>query len=49
VDWFLDGYGWDGAYHHPPMDLISLYVDQTPRAARSHEKQVLQEQPRSPE
>ena len=31
VDRFLDGYGWNGAYHHPPMDLISLYVDQTPR------------------
>ncbi len=28
VDRFLDGYGWDGTYHMPPMDLISLYVDQ---------------------
>ncbi len=28
VDRFLDGYGWDGAYHMPPMDLVSLYVDQ---------------------
>ena len=27
VDRFLDGYGWNGAYHHPPMDLVSLYVD----------------------
>ena len=28
VDRFLDGYGWNGTYHHPPMDLVSLYVDQ---------------------
>src|SRR5438552_2323351 len=38
VDRFLDGYGWDGAYHHPPMDLISLYVDQTPREDLSRER-----------
>lgn len=25
---FLDGYGWNGTYHHPAMDLIGLYVDQ---------------------
>jgi hypothetical protein len=28
IDRFLDGYGWNGVYHHPPMDLVSLYVDQ---------------------
>ena len=28
VDRFLDGYGWEGTYHHPPFDLVSLYVDQ---------------------
>ncbi|MGA2590760.1 MAG: hypothetical protein ABSH32_12655 [Bryobacteraceae bacterium] len=28
VDRFLEGYGWNGEYHHPPMDLVSLYVDQ---------------------
>ena len=28
VDRFLDGYGWNGTYHHPEMDLVSLYVDQ---------------------
>ena len=28
IDRFLDGYGWNGAHHHPPMDLVSLYVDQ---------------------
>src|SRR6202163_2629240 len=28
VDRFLDGYGWNGKHHYPPMDLVSLYVDQ---------------------
>ncbi|MSO22280.1 MAG: hypothetical protein EXQ58_03305 [Acidobacteria bacterium] len=28
VDRFLEGYGWEGQHHHPPMDLVSLYVDQ---------------------
>ncbi|HTM51540.1 MAG TPA: hypothetical protein VL285_22750 [Bryobacteraceae bacterium] len=28
VDRFLEGYGWNGAHHRPPMDLVSLYVDQ---------------------
>src|SRR5262245_45834034 len=28
VDRFLEGYGWNGEHHHPPMDLVSLYVDQ---------------------
>jgi hypothetical protein len=28
VDRFLDGYGWDGTFHHPQMDLVALYVDQ---------------------
>ena len=31
VDRFLDGYGWNGTHHHPPMDLVSLYVDQVGR------------------
>lgn len=25
---FLDGYGWNGTFHHPQMDLVALYVDQ---------------------
>src|SRR5947208_15323391 len=25
---FLEGYGWNSTHHHPPMDLVSLYVDQ---------------------
>jgi hypothetical protein len=28
VDRFLEGYGWNGAHHHPAMDLVSLFVDQ---------------------
>jgi hypothetical protein len=28
VDRFLEGYGLNGAYHYPEMDLVSLYVDQ---------------------
>ncbi|MBI3664681.1 MAG: hypothetical protein HY236_00390 [Acidobacteria bacterium] len=28
VDRFLEGYGWEGAHHHPAMDLVSLYVNQ---------------------
>jgi hypothetical protein len=28
VDRLLDGYGWRGTYHRPPVDLVSLYVDQ---------------------
>ena len=28
VDRFLEGYGWEGRWHHPQIDLVSLYVDQ---------------------
>jgi hypothetical protein len=28
VDRFLDGYGCNGTYHHPEVDVGSLYVDQ---------------------
>ena len=28
VDRFLEGYGWGGRHHRPPMDLVSLFVDQ---------------------
>ena len=30
VDRFLEGYGWEGRHHRPPVDLVSLYVDQHP-------------------
>ena len=39
VDRFLEGYGWNSRHHRPPMDLVSLYVDQVgdddSRACRS--------------
>ncbi|MFN7921507.1 MAG: hypothetical protein U0Q16_15500 [Bryobacteraceae bacterium] len=28
VDRFLIGYGWNGEHHRPPMDLVSIWVDQ---------------------
>ena len=28
VDRFLEGYGWNSTHHRPPMDLVSLYVNQ---------------------
>ncbi len=28
IDRFLWGYGWQGRHHHPPMDLVAIYVDQ---------------------
>jgi len=38
VDRFLDGYGWNGAHHYPPMDLVSLYVDQVGENDLSRER-----------
>jgi hypothetical protein len=38
VDRFLEGYGWNGTHHHPPMELVSLYVDQTPPEDLSRER-----------
>lgn len=38
VDRLLDGYGWNGAYHHPPMDLVALYVDQVGNDDLSRER-----------
>lgn len=28
VDRFLEGYGWESRHHRPPMDVVSLYVEQ---------------------
>src|SRR5204863_6997851 len=30
IDRFLEGYGWHGQHHRPPMELAGLYVDQFP-------------------
>jgi hypothetical protein len=38
VDRFLEGYGWNGDHHIPPMDLVSLYVDQTPEQDLSRDR-----------
>jgi hypothetical protein len=38
VDRFLDGYGWNGTHHRPPMDLVSLYVDQVNERDLSRER-----------
>ena len=38
VDRFLEGYGWNGIHHYPPMELASLYVDQTPPEDLSRER-----------
>jgi len=29
---FLEGHGWNGTHHHPPMDLVALYVNQIGKA-----------------
>jgi hypothetical protein len=30
IDRFLEGYGWEGHHHYPPIELASLYVDRFP-------------------
>ena len=38
IDRFLEGYGWNGRHHRPPMDLVSLYVDQVKENDLSRER-----------
>jgi hypothetical protein len=38
VDRFVDGYGWNSTHHHPPMDLVGLYVNQVGSDDLSHER-----------
>lgn len=38
VDRFLEGYGWEGEHHHPPMDLVSIWVDQVGKGDLSRER-----------
>ena len=38
IDRFLEGYGWQGRHHRPPMDLVSLYVDQFPERDLSRDR-----------
>ena len=38
VDRFLWGYGWGSRHHRPPMDVVSVYVDQTPGNTLIHDR-----------
>src|SRR5262245_2388046 len=38
IDRFLEGYGWHGQHHRPPMTLAGLYVDQFPDGDLSRER-----------
>ena len=38
IDRFLEGYGWHGEHHYPPMELVSLYVDQFPDGDLSQDR-----------
>ena len=38
VDRFLGGYGWDGRFHRPPMDVVSLFVDQVGESDLSRDR-----------
>jgi hypothetical protein len=37
LDRFLEGFGWEGEHYHPPVDLVALYIDQTPAGDLSRE------------
>jgi len=39
VDRFLEGYGWEGRHHRPPMDLVSLWVDQVGEGDLSRDRE----------
>lgn len=38
IDRLLEGYGWHGAHHKPPLDLVALYIDQFPEGELSRER-----------
>jgi len=38
LDRLLEGYGWHGEHHHPPMELVSMYVDQFPETDLARER-----------
>ena len=41
VDRFLFGYGWNSTWHHPPVDLVGLYVDEVEKDDLSRERAKL--------
>ena len=38
VDRFLGGYNWGGRFHRPPMEVVSLYVDQVRESDLSRDR-----------
>jgi hypothetical protein len=38
VDRLLEGYGWQGEWHQPPIELAGLYVDQFPEGDLARER-----------
>jgi hypothetical protein len=38
IDRFLEGFGWQGQWHHPAVQLVSLYVDQFPDGDLARER-----------
>lgn len=38
IDRFLEGYGWNGSWHHPGVRLVSLYVAQFPEGDLARER-----------
>src|SRR5262245_13368544 len=38
IDRFLEGYGWRGEHHKPPLDLVALHVDQSDKNDLSRER-----------
>jgi hypothetical protein len=42
LDRLAGGYGWQGAYHKPEIDVVSMYIDQFPQGdlAREREKRL---------
>jgi hypothetical protein len=38
IDRFLEGYGWQGRHHYPPIELAALYVDHFPKNDLSRDR-----------
>ena len=43
VDRLIGGYGWGTRWHHPELDVVSLYVDQFPESDLSREREARHE------
>ena len=43
VDRLMGGYGWGTRWHHPELDVVSLYVDQFPESDLSREREARHE------